>query len=166
MIVRLTMKTTLLSLLLLSLFSVLSFAQEPDSDSPARQRVEELRRMKMITALDLNEEQAVRLVTREKDFRNQERELQQQRRKLIGQLREASIGTGSDAEIEKLIAQIQTLSEDIVKRRFEYLTSLKDILSVKQMGKLVVFEEHFANELRRMLQRFGKGGGPPQRPQH
>ncbi len=141
------------ALLLLTLvWNLPAFAQPDDMpQGRGRKRIEELRRIKMIDALELNEEQSVRLFAREKDLQNAERQLNTQRSAVIERLSTLADG-GSDGDILVEVDRLTTIGKEMLARRQEYLASLKDILSAQQIAKLIVFEDGFRKELRDMMQ--------------
>ncbi len=137
------------------LFSLLlcgqAFAQFGKHENEPRRRIAELRRLKMIEALDLTEEQAVRLTVREKAFREKEAEEQSQRDDILAQLRKHVKDEADAAAIYATLARLEELGTAMVKRKHEYLLSLKDFLSEQQIAKLVLFEHQFASEIKRIL---------------
>ena len=86
------------------LFSLLlcgqAFAQFGRHEDEPRRRIAELRRLKMIEALDLTEEQAVRLTVREKDFREKEAVEHKQREEILAELRKQVQAEDDGAAIE------------------------------------------------------------------
>lgn len=127
-------------------------AQQDDMpQGRGRKRIEELRRIKMIDAVDLTEEQSVRLFAREKDLLQAERSIATQREACIDKLANLASG-GSETEIAAEVERLGNLSREMMTRRQEYLTSLKDILSPQQIARLIVFEHNFRRELREMVE--------------
>jgi Spy/CpxP family protein refolding chaperone len=148
------MKRKIFSLLfcLLPLIGSPLFAQPDDEDDPGRQRIEEWRKIKLIETLDLTEEQSIKLLTREKDLRQSEKQLMEQRKSALERMRQLVKGNPTEAEIQKEIGVLTQIGKDMVQKRTEYVTGLKDILTPKQIGMLLIFEDNFAKELRRTLQ--------------
>lgn len=149
---RMHIHTLLLCLTVLLAGSPQLVAQQDDMPpGRGRKRIEELRRIKMIDALDLTEEQSVRLFAREKDLLQAERSITTQREGCIEKLATLASG-GSDVDIAAELDRLGNLSREMMTRRQEYLTSLKDILSAQQIARLVVFEHNFRKELREMVE--------------
>ncbi|MBN1449305.1 MAG: periplasmic heavy metal sensor [Bacteroidetes bacterium] len=123
----------------------------PPPDGRGRQRLEELRRLKMIEALKLDEEQAVRLTVREREFREKEKERMDQRAELLEEISELIKDEADDAALKNALDRMNTLSVSIVEERYTYVLSLKDFLSMEQIARLVVFEHRFAEEVKRIL---------------
>jgi hypothetical protein len=142
------------ALLLLCVASV-AFSQEEDGER-GRKRIEDYRRMKLIETLNLNEEQSIRFFAREKDFRQLERGMTEQRQASIERLRQLSGGNPGDADVVKELQTLASINADILAKRRDYLLSLKDIITLKQIAQLVVFDDSFARELKRLLQSAGK----------
>ena len=142
-----------LSLACLFLFSsaVPARAQDEPPERAGRKRIEDYRRVKLIETLDLNEEQAVRFIAREKEFRENERGMQEQRQASLERLRQL-VKDGGDADVQKEMNTLIQIGKDMMQKRVDYFTNLKDVLSTKQMARLMIFEDNFAKELRRVLQ--------------
>lgn len=152
-----------ITLFLIALSTMMITVSAPAQDGPPipegkhRERLEQLRRIKMIEALDLDEEQAVRLTVREKDFREKQRGLLEQRRQKLQDLR-SLVEKGSDDNA--LRAQLETLDEigtRIVREKHAYILSLNDFLSMEQLAKMVLFEQKFTQEVRRLLEKSRRG---------
>ena len=120
-------------------------------DGRARERLEELRRLKMVEALKLDEEQAVRLTVRERKFRESEKELREQRKELLKELHDLVEDEADDAALKAAIERLSALSVKMTEQRQEYVFSLQDILSMEQIARLVIFEHRFAEEVRRII---------------
>lgn len=146
-------RTILLSFLLTLFFAWPARIQAQPDDMPpgrGRQRIEELRRIKMIEALNLSEEQSLRLFAREKELQAAERTLMQARQASLDKL-ENLVRSGADADIMAEVERLGGIGRDLATRRQEYLTSLRDILSAQQIGKLLLFEDSFRKELRDII---------------
>lgn len=156
------MKTPGISTFLLLVFlSTPAFSQfDPPPDGKPRERLAELRRLKMIEALDLTEEQAVRLTVREKNFREKEAEERQKREEILEGLRMQIKNNAEATALRTSLERLEQLSMSNVTRKHEYLRSLSDFLSEEQIAKLVLFEHHFAKEIRRILGNSRRGRSP------
>jgi len=137
------------------LFSLLlcgqAFAQFGRHEDEPRRRIAELRRLKMIEALDLTEEQAVRLTVREKDFREKEAVEHKQREEILAELRKQVQAEDDGAAIFTTLDRLEQLGTAMVKRKHAYIRALNDFLSEQQIAKLVLFEHQFASEIKRIL---------------
>ncbi len=134
---------------------------DPPDDGPASEKLEQLRRIKLIEALDLTEDQATRLFTREKDNKKAVKALNEKRAEAVQSLHKLVKDNASEDELLNGIQTVQSITEQIQKTRHDFPYTLKDILSVQQIAKMVVFEYRFAEEVRRILESFrDRGPGP------
>lgn len=145
-----TLITGLIALAVALALAPSTSAQDDENIGKGRKRIEEVRRVKIIEALDLNEEQAVRLFVREKEFRKAEQALNEKREATIERMRSLVKG-GSDADIQKEVEALSAIGSDMLQKRMDYVLGLKDVLSMQQIAKLIVFEDTFRRELRDIL---------------
>ena len=148
------MKALILVLLLTSVLILPATAQDdpPMPQGKHRERLEQLRRIKMIEALGLNEEQAVRLAVREKEFREKERDLLDQRKQLLEGLRGLVEDDAGDDALRAQLGRLDDIGTRIVREKHAYVLSLHDFLSMEQIARMVLFEQKFAQEVRRLLE--------------
>ncbi|MBE0645097.1 MAG: hypothetical protein IH600_13520 [Bacteroidetes bacterium] len=155
------MKTTLLLLSMTIFLFTAAYAQDdPLPEGKGRERLEQLRRIKMIDALDLNEEQALRLSVREKEFREGERALLEKRKGIIKGLHGLIEEKADDSALRNQLVHLDEIDAQIAHEKHTFLLSLNDFLSMQQIAKIVLFEQHFRQEVRRLLENAGR---PPRR---
>jgi len=149
------MKTTLITLfILLSTFNV-SAQGWLDDDQPdrskMRQRVEDLRKMKLLDLLDLKDDQVEKFFAvyskHQKRIMELRDEVQTSAKNLQSMLKkgatDAELATAT-AEVRKNIKQLEQSVED----RFD---AIKPVLSQKQYAIYVVFESRFQEELQKLI---------------
>jgi hypothetical protein len=153
------MKRCMGILLLLLLVSVPLSGQDGHDDDDVKRRVDDLRRIRLIEALDLTEEQSVRLFAREREHRDKEAQHIKLRKQLLDELESSLAAQASDEVITDYLERLHAANLDINKSRYDYVASLKDFLSVQQVGRLVLFEFRFMQEVRNIIKRSRKG--PP-----
>jgi hypothetical protein len=145
----------LLALLLVPFAFGPAVAQDDDADFPGRKRVEEWRKIKLIEAVELSEEQSLRFFAREREFRAGERKLGEERAAATNRLRALAGGNPDDAEVQKELAALADIHHRMVQQRSDFVLGLRDLLSMKQIAKLIAFEDDFSRELRELLHRSG-----------
>ena len=102
----------------LILLSGMSLAQAqpgpPIDDAAAKRRIEEFRKIKLIEALDLEEEQAIRLFVREKDFRAIEEQLTSKRDEQVQNLKQrfANVGNLPKLHFQKGLMRQYSMDHD------------------------------------------------------
>ncbi len=147
----------ILAMFLLLLGAIPLLAQDGPEDEEGRRRLEDLRRIKLIEALDLTEEQSIRLFAREKDFREKERQHLEKRKSMLKALESKVDDKASDDALREHIQRLHEMNLEASTARRDYLFSLSDILSMQQLARMVIFEQRFAQEVKRLIQRSRKG---------
>ena len=123
------------------------------------QRIEQWERLKLIDALNLDEETAIRFFARRHENQKKMKEILDQRDDAIRELEDGiRNGNQNDAVYKDKLSVLLSLENNISKERGNFLRSLSDLLSPMQIAKLVVFESRFRKEVRESL--MGKGRPP------
>ena len=148
-------------LTILSVFMLLTsvLAQRHERMKPM-QKMEELRKIKLIEILQMNEETSVKFFTRRYEHMKRIENLNQTGKEKMDQIDEmlTEQKENSDQVLKKAIDEYLQIQENIMRERQNFLKSATEILTIEQMGKLVVFEEKFRNEVSGLLfrERFKK----------
>lgn len=158
------MKTVNLTLLLIIIFSLNHFAQKGKwQDEEAREKFEQLEKIKLIESLEMDEETTLRFFARRTEHKKQQDEIQQRIQQKIDDL-DVVFKSGRVAtveEIKKSINEINELQLKLDKNRVDFINSLSDIMTYEQIAKLMIFEKRFRNELRKLIM---KERRPPPNP--
>ena len=148
------MKIINLSFLLLIILTTTLMAQKGKwQDEEAREKFEQLEKIKLIEALGMDEETTLRFFARRTDHKKQQSTIQEKIQQKVDNL-EAIFNSDravSDEEIKSNINEISNLQLQFDKGRVDFVNSLSDILTYEQIGKLIIFEKRFRNEVRKML---------------
>lgn len=124
-----------------------------------RKYIEQLRLLKLLELLDLDQDQEVPFITAFNSMRRDGSDLDNRRAALTEQLadglREQTI---SDEQTYDLIDKIATIESQKRKLMVAFLKHARDILSAPQLGRLVVFQDRFELELLERVQAFRKRG--------
>ncbi len=139
----------LLTLLVLPLR--VAVAQEDDAPPEARKRLEEYRKVKLLEALTLTDEQMVKLLAREREFRDAQQAAAGARRESLERLKGLIDRKAPDEELLREMATVEKLRLDQVARHKDFGNSLREFLTVRQVAEYQVFEESFMREVRRLL---------------
>lgn len=117
-------------------------------------KIERLEKIKLIEALDLNEEATLRFFSRRTEHRKIMQSLQEDADNKILELEQAVQNQSvNDNELRKLLTEYFDLEQKLVNERNSFISSLKDILTTSQQCKLIVFEKRFKQELRDVILR-------------
>ncbi|MBI5660868.1 MAG: hypothetical protein HZC46_01820 [Ignavibacterium album] len=116
-------------------------------------KIEQLEKVKLIEALDLTEEQSVRFFARRNEHRKEIEKLEMRSEELLGNIETLinAPGVKNITEQKRLLNEFLDLRVQIETKRKQFILSLSDILSFEQIGRLVVFEKKFREEIRKIL---------------
>ena len=159
------MKNLNFILLIIFIFSGTLFSQRGKwQDEEAREKFEQLEKIKLIETLEMDEETTLRFFARRTEHKNQQDEIQENLQQKIDNL-DVIFKSGRVATIEEIkssINEINSLQLQFDKNRVDFINSLSDILSYEQIAKLIIFEKKFRNEVRKLIMRERK---PPIEPE-
>lgn len=110
----------------------------------------------MMETLKLDEETSIRFFFRYNKHQEEMRDLEGQRKDLMGQLRALRRSNASNNELEKVLADLRALQDKTFQTRQKYFDDLKQVLTVKQIGDYIVFEENFVQNLRDIMREMQK----------
>jgi hypothetical protein len=148
------MKIINFSLLIFFILSTTLFAQRGKwQDEEAREKFEQLEKIKLIETLEMDEETTLRFFARRSEHRKHQDEIQENIRQKIDKL-DLIFKSGRVATVDEIksdINEINNLQLQFDKGRVEFVNSLSDILSHEQIAKLLIFEKKFRNEVRKLL---------------
>lgn len=139
-------------LLLLTALSSLLFAQrEPALGERAMERLESLKKVRMIEALALDEETGVKLVNRYTRHRESMKNLEKERSAVVDDVAKLAERNASDAEYQKAFARLADAERNAVAERAAFIAGLKDLLTQKQVAAYIVFERDFVRDIRDIM---------------
>jgi hypothetical protein len=132
--------------------SCVAYAQ-PEGPPPGRpfERIERLRKVRLIEALDLSEDQSVRFFARLNERDETRRAIFKEKGEALDKV-ERLVRNHADAkEFEALFSDVAAIDTRMADESRRFFDGLKDILSAEQRGKLLLFEKHFERELREAM---------------
>jgi hypothetical protein len=141
---------------LLAILLVTSFSYPQKMKEKLRQnkgKLEQLEKVKLIEALDLNEDIAVRFFSRRNESRNEIEILEDKADDLIAEIENSfnSNDKNLEAKQKQLVSEFLKIKESVDQKRIQFIKSLDDILTTEQIAKLIVFEKKFKDEIRNVL---------------
>ena len=148
------MKNFIITFTVILLFACTVKAQERKfHNSDAFKKVEELEKIKLIEALNLNESNTLRFFARRSEYKAKQGRLMQSAFKLLDQMDDIvkKDTNENNPQYKKLIDQYLNIESNIVQNRTEFINSLSDILTYQQICKLLIFEKKFRDEIRQVL---------------
>ena len=148
------MKNLFITLLTVILLTSISFPQQmKEKGMKNREKLEQLEKIKLIEALDLDEETSIRFFARRNDSKKEIQELEMKAEDIISELEKSfnSENKNQSENQKQLISELLKTREAIELKRNLFINSINDILTVEQIGKLIVFEKKFRDEIRQVL---------------
>ena len=116
-------------------------------------KIEELEKIKLLDILNLDEATSAKLFTRRSQNRTKIWDLEDKINDNLKNI-ESEVKKGKDADVNKIQKMNEihmNLSMDVEKEKLSFLRSLPDILTQEQIGKYIVFERKFREEIRDLL---------------
>jgi Spy/CpxP family protein refolding chaperone len=150
--------------LALALLSAVAHAQptegpRPDTP-PRRERARTFLVLRIVDALNLNDQDALKVssIVRQSDERRQQ--LVKQRQGLEDQLRAALAKKPTDsAELSKLVSEGNDIDQKIALIPEDTFHEMQKFLTVEQQARLILFRRELQGEIRRAMQGRRFGGG-------
>ena len=157
---------TLLAVTVLSQAGHAQPAETPHREAPPRrERARTFLVLRIVEALNLNDQDALKVsnIVRQSDERRQQ--LVKQRQGVEDQLRAALAKKPVDAaELGKLVGEGNDIDQKIAVVPEDTFHEMQKILTVEQQAKLILFRRELQGEIRRAIQGRRAGGGHRARP--
>lgn len=125
-------------------------AQFKQKEKKPNQILEEIKIVKLIEILELDEETQIRFFSRRNQFVKEQEKLIEQRRQIVEAL-EKAIDNNEKINYEQKIKEINDIETQIVQQRNNFYKSLSDILNFEKIAKLIVFESKFNERLKDLI---------------
>lgn len=141
--------------LLIILIAIPSFSQmHMQMQEKQRERIEQLKKIKLMEALSLSEEESIRFFSRYNDFHSKVKDFQMKKEKAIDEIQQL-VKEGdknfSDQKYDEVLKKLTTIERESDKLKGDFVKSLEDILPKFKIAKLIVFEREFARELNELI---------------
>lgn len=118
---------------------------------PGAQRVEQLKKVRMMEVLKLDEETSIRFFSRYNKYQDELREIQRNREAIYRTMESLRRSGASDSDFEKALQELREVDGRWLEARDKYWKELRGILSVKQFANYVLFEFNFNRYLRELM---------------
>ena len=144
--------------LVVTLAAAPAVAQEP----PDVHRLEDLRFQRMEEALSLSEDQVEALRSAMEEIRNQSHGLRESERESMERLREALRKDPVDeGAVARTLESLDQRRAEADRLRAEHRRRLAEVLGAEQRARFLLFNHHFDDRLRELIdRRRGPGAGP------
>lgn len=147
-----------LALTLLPLTVQAQPTEGPHPDIPRRERARTFLVLRIVDALKLNDQEALKVSTAVRQSDERRQQLVKQRKALEDQLRAALAKKPADPdELGKLVGEGNDIDQKVALVPEDTFRELQKVLTVEQQAKLMLFRRELQSEIRRAVQgrRFG-----------
>jgi len=148
-------------LLTLALLAPAAHAQSAAGtpETPRRERARTFLVLRIVDALNLNDQDALKVSAIVRQSDEQRQQLVKQRQALEDQLRKALAKKPSDpTELGKLVSEGNDIDQKIALVPEDTFHELQKVLTVEQQAKLILFRRELQGEIRRAVQGRRLGG--------
>ena len=121
--------------------------------------IESLRIVKMTEALNLSEEQSIKVFTKIGQIEREKKVLQKKKIEAIQNLRELVDSGAHEEDIKKSVENIKNLAVSIKEQDDALTKYLEGVLSVEQQARYIIFAEDFQKDIRKMIGHARDGRG-------
>lgn len=118
---------------------------------PGSERLERYRKIRLIEALNLKEEEAVRFSAKMNTHESAMREINKELMDIIDALERSISDKPADKEIQKLFENLDQQQQKMFAERRRFHSELRSLLTSEQMARFYVFERNFNRELREAM---------------
>lgn len=144
------MRTSAVAMLLVTVMAGMVLAQPPEGmgNRRAMERLEHFKKIRMVEALDLDEETGVKLVSRYNKHRERMKDLESERKAVIEKLGSLVGGNATEGEYQKCFTELNETEKRIAEVRKRFMDDLKEVLTTKQIAQYLIFERDFMKDVR------------------
>ncbi len=143
----------LVAILILSSSVILSQPGPGPMREKIRQRIKTIKIWQMTEAVGLTPEQSERFFPVYNKHRDAMQDLEREKHKALKRLNSlADDPNVSDDDINKAMMEIDDFIRRSVEMRQDYMEEMSTVLSLRQRGKLMVFEEMFKKRIQKIIE--------------
>lgn len=161
-------------LMLLAVFISQSSAQPGPGPGPwegrgprhekMREKIKTIKIWQLTEAVGLTTEQSEKFFPIYNKHQNDHQKLEEERLSLLEKLSELSEKSdASESEIKKTLGELTEVDNKVIALRNSFINEISGVLSIKQVAKLLVFEEHFRRRLQENIRDIRRGMGQQRR---
>lgn len=116
----------------------------------AFQKMEELKKIKLIETLQMDEETSIKFFSRRTEHIKKIEGLNEHKDRQI-EIIEDLVRNKKEGALKKAVEEYYQIKDKIHKERQNFFNSISDILTEEQLAKFIVFEERFRSEVSALL---------------
>jgi hypothetical protein len=146
-----------LVILLVVLFTALPLHAQPYGGPPPgggprmMERIERLKKVRLVEMLDLKEEQSVRFFARLNEHEQAMRALGKEKMEILDRIERLVRNEADAKEFEAIFPEVAGVDDRMGAERKRFFDGLSGLLTPLQRGKYLIFERQFERELREAM---------------
>lgn len=148
----------LFSAVLIAGFASTSIAEPPESDRPpskeqmerVRERIETLRMWKLTKALDLDEKTSAQVFPLFNKYDSKRVKIEKALRNGMKELKD-SLKDKREAQLKAVLDRLEKDHNAMQKLNDDERSELKNVLTVEQQARLIIFKQEFEREIRKII---------------
>ena len=145
-------KLITLSIIIVLVSTTINAQRNQDGKHKVPERIMQLEKIKLIETLEMDEETTLKFFARKSESDREVEEIQKAIDEKLDKMEQLVNRDNSlDEEIRTGLDELNFMHQKLVENKTNFIESLGDILSYKQIAKLVLFERKFREELRRAI---------------
>jgi hypothetical protein len=117
----------------------------------ASERVEQLKKLRLIETLNMTEEQSVRFFARLNEHEKMRRDLMDRKTEVLDRLDRMVRNEVEESEYRSMFPEVLAIDSELAAEDNRFFEKLNDILSEEQRAKFLLFGRQFQKELREAL---------------
>jgi len=147
-----TFKSKISLILVLIAVMAISAAAQPPMDGPkAKEKIAELKKIKLLEILSLDEETSVKFLSKYTVIEKKIGEKKMMLDKAVEELHEALKKSASKDEIAEKTQKMIQLQQEFQKEAMDSRLSMKSVLNDVEFAKFIVFEHKFRQEFAKLM---------------
>lgn len=136
---------------------------DPGEDENARKKIEAIRISRLTEALNLDEKTAARFIPAITALEQKRRTIMREHRQSLMELRRQMQGQQADpSRLKETIERYAASRRDMMKLREKEFDTAREHLTTDQLGRYLLFQQDFLQEVRELVSGM-RGGGPGMR---
>jgi hypothetical protein len=125
--------------------------RHPQDKEDRWNKIEEYKKLKMVEALKLTEDESIKFYARYITFRNQMKSLEKERRELMDDLETISNDPSKQGELAKKMDALENVDQKTFDARKGFFYDIKKILPLEKAAKYIIFERKFLKDIQNIM---------------
>jgi Spy/CpxP family protein refolding chaperone len=145
------MKTLILNIAVIFSLAVIAFPAISQPHGRAKERIQMLKKMKLIETLDLTEEQSDDFLVKYNSIEKKIEEARENHEEKSKALNRCLEEEKPEQELKKCLDEFLAANDKIIEAHNERIQEMQKVLTTEQFAKYMLFEQNFERRVRKMI---------------